>query len=172
MQNYERETEILRALRLRPVTSEDEPFLLNLFATTRSDELAFMNVSENQKQAFIAMQFRAQSRQYAMTYPHARNSIILWNDNPIGRILFDRGELEFTLVDIALLPTHRGNGIGTSIIQDLLKQAAAARKPIRLHVLTSSAAKRLYERLGFSLVGGDVAYLEMMWVLPFLDPAE
>jgi hypothetical protein len=32
--------------------------------------------------------------------------------------------------------------------------------------LTSSAAKRLYERLGFSRIGGDAAYLEMMWVPP------
>jgi len=166
MQKHDGDREALRALRLRPATSEDEPFLLNLFATTRSDELAFMNLDENQKQAFVAMQFKAQSGQYAMGYPHAQNSIILWNDDPIGRLLLDRGELEFTLVDVALLPAHRGTGIGTCIIQDILKEAAAARKPVRLHVLTSSVAKRLYERLGFSRVGGDAVYFEMRWVPP------
>jgi ribosomal protein S18 acetylase RimI-like enzyme len=164
MQKHDGDEEAFRALKLRPVTSQDEPFLMNLFATTRTDELALLNCDEHQKKAFIAMQFNAQSRQYLMSHPHAQNSVILWNDAPIGRLLVDRGECEFTLVDVALLPTHRGAGIGTHLIEDLLKEAAAEGKPIRLHVLTSSAAKRLYERLGFSRIGGDAAYLEMMWV--------
>jgi len=166
MQKQNSNEEAFRALGLRPATSEDEPFLRSLFATTRADELALMNWDENQKEAFITMQFNAQSRQYVMSYPHAHHRIILLNDAPIGRLLLDRGEREFTLVDVALLPAHRGAGIGTGLIQDLLKEAAAAGKPIRLHVLTSSAAKRLYERLGFSRIGGDAAYLEMMWVPP------
>jgi ribosomal protein S18 acetylase RimI-like enzyme len=167
MQRQNGDEEAFRALGLRPATSADEPFLLKLFATTRSDELALMNWDENQKGAFIAMQFKAQNQHYAMNYPQAQNNIILWNDDPVGRLLLDRGEREFTLVDVALLPTHRGNGIGTSLIQDIVKEAAAARKPIRLHVLSSNAAKRLYERLGFSRIGGDAAaYLEMIWVPP------
>lgn len=166
MQKQNGNEEAFRALGSRPATSEDEPFLRNLFAATRADELALMNWDENQKEAFIAMQFNAQSRQYVMSYPHAQNSIILLNDVPIGRLLLDRDEREFILVDVALLPAHRGAGIGTGLIQDLLTEAAAAGKPIRLHVLTSSAAKRLYERLGFSRIGGDAAYLEMMWVPP------
>ena len=168
MQKQNGDEEAFRALGLRPATSEDEPFLRNLFATTRADELALLNWDENQKESFIAMQFNAQSRQYVMSYAHAQNSIILLNGVPIGRLILDRGEREFTLVDVALLPPHRGAGIGTGLIQDLLKEAAAAGKPIRLHVLTSSAAKRLYERLGFSRIGGDAAYLEMMWVPPVL----
>lgn len=151
-------------MKLRSATPDDKPFLLSLFATTRSDELAFMNLDENQKQSFIAMQFEAQSRQYGMSYPQAQNSIILRNDAPVGRILLDRGEQQFTLVDVALLPAHRGAGIGTALIQDFAKEAAAGGKPIRLHVLTSSPAKRLYERLGFSPVGGDAVYLEMKWM--------
>jgi ribosomal protein S18 acetylase RimI-like enzyme len=166
MQKHDGDAEAFRALRLRSATSEDEAFLLNLFATTRSDELALINWEKNQKRAFIVMQFKAQSQQYVMRYPHAQNSIILWNDDPIGRLLLDRGELEFTLVDVALLPAYRGTGIGTHLIEDLVKQATALGKPIRLHVYASSAAKRLYERLGFSQIGGDAAYLEMMWVPP------
>lgn len=154
------------ALGLRPATSEDELFLRNLFASTRSDELALLNWNQNQAEAFIAMQFNAQSRQYVMSYPDAQQSIILWNDEPVGRLLLDRGELELTLVDIALLPAHRNRGIGTGLIRDIQKEAVAAAKPIRLHVFSSSVARRLYERLGFSRIGGDAAYSEMMWVPP------
>ena len=158
--------ETFRALSVRPATSADEPFLLKLFATTRANELSLMNWDENQKQVFIAMQFKAQSQQYVMNYPHAEHRIILWNDEPVGRLLLDRGEQELTLVDIALLPAHRNKGIGTVLIQGIVKEAVAAAKPIRLHVFCSSAAKRLYERMGFSQVGEDAAYLEMIWVPP------
>lgn len=158
--------EAFSALSVRPATPADEPFLLKLFATTRADELSLMNGDENQKQAFVAMQFRAQSGQYAMNYPKAAHSIILWNDEPIGRLLLNRGELELTLVDIALLPAYRGTGIGSRLIQDILKEAISAAKPVRLHVFYLSAAKRLYERLGFSRIGEDAPYLEMMWVPP------
>lgn len=155
-----------RALSLRSARLDDEPFLLQLFASTRADLLALMNWDQNQKQVFINMQFKAQSQQYVMNYPDAEHRIILWNEEPVGRLLLNRGELELTLVDIALLHAHRNSGIGTRLIEDIQKEAVAAEKPIRLHVSSSSAAKRLYERLGFSLVGGDEAYLEMIWVPP------
>ena len=158
--------EIFRALSLRPATTADEAFLLKLFASTRADELSLMNWDENQKQVFITMQFKAQGQQYVMNYPHAEHRIVLWNGEPVGRLLLDRGELGLTLVDIALLQTHRNKGIGTVLIQEIVKEALAAAKPIRLHVFCSSAAKRLYERLGFSQIGEDAAYLEMMWVPP------
>jgi ribosomal protein S18 acetylase RimI-like enzyme len=155
-----------RALGLRLATSEDEPFLRNLFATTRADELALMNWDESQKEAFIAMQFNAQSRQYVMSHPDANNSIIVWNGAPIGRLIIDRGANEFTLVDIALLPAHRNAGIGTSLLRGLLKEATTVGKPVRLHALTTSAAVRLYKRLGFSRVGADAVYMEMIWLPP------
>ena len=158
--------EACRSVMLRLATGDDRAFLLSLFASTRSDELALMSLDENQKQSFIAMQFDAQSRQYRAAFPDAESSIILRDEVPIGRLLLDRGKLEFTLVDIALLPAHRGTGVGTALIQDIAKDAAADGKSIRLHVIASSAAKRLYERLGFSRVGGDDAYLEMLWAPP------
>ncbi len=166
MENDNGNEELFGSVKLRLATPDDKPFLLSLFASTRSDELALMNVDEKQKQMFLAMQFEAQSRQYASAYPEAESSIILSNADLIGRLLLDRGELEFTLVDVALLPAYRGFGIGTAILQGIAKDAATSGKPVRLHVLASSAAKRLYERLGFSAVGADDAYLEMIWAPP------
>ena len=152
-----------RALGLRPATPADEPFLRTLFASTRADELAVMNWDESQKEGFITMQFNAQRQQYVMSYPEANHSIILWDEVPIGRLVFDRGEREFMLVDIALLPTHRGAGIGTHLIEDLLLEATAARKPVKLNVWHSNPAKNLYQRMGFSTANGDGVYAEMCW---------
>ncbi|MGH9871622.1 MAG: GNAT family N-acetyltransferase [Pyrinomonadaceae bacterium] len=166
MQKHDLEEEDICAVSLRPATSADEEFLRQLFATTRADELALMPWGEDQKQTFISMQFKAQSQQYAMTYPNADNSIILFNEAPIGRMMVARTEAAILLVDIAVLPEHRNAGIGTNLIQDLLRAAAAVGKPVRLHVFAASAARRLYERLGFSRIGLDTAYFEMLWVPP------
>ena len=150
-------------LLLREAKPEDEPFLLEVYASTRLDELAGVGWDENQKQAFIRMQFLARER----CYPRADNRIIIFNDRPVGRILVDRGDEEILLRDIALLTGYRNAGIGSRLIQDLMKEATAAGKPIGLHVVATSPAVRLYERLGFRRCGDETAaYLEMKWVPP------
>ena len=166
MRNHDGDQKTSRAVELRPANPNDEEFLLSLFVSTRSDEFRLLNLEAKQKATLITMQFKAQSGQFFMSYPQAQHSIILWNGDPIGRILIDRGEAEFSLVDIALVPAHRNRGIGTALLKDLIAEAANAGKPIRLHVVSSNSAKRLYERLGFCQVGGDAAYLEMRWVPP------
>ena len=164
MQKHDCDAEAFRAVRLRPATLEDEPFLRQLFATTRADELALMVWDDNQKETFIAMQFNAQKQQYAMSYPQAEHSIILFNDIPIGRQMIDRGESEFTLVDIALLPAHRSAGIGTHLIENLLAEAGSVEKSVALNVWHSNPAKRLYQRMGFSAANDDGGmYCEMRW---------
>jgi ribosomal protein S18 acetylase RimI-like enzyme len=148
---------------LRPATSEDESFLVCLYASTRASELAALPWDDNQKQAFINMQCIAQCRQYVMSYPRADSKIVLSNDEPVGRLLVDRGEDALTLIDISLLPAYRKLGIGTQLLQGLLDEANTAGKPVRLHVLHSNPAKKLYQRLGFSMASSDEVYCEMVW---------
>jgi GNAT superfamily N-acetyltransferase len=144
------------------VTPEDEAFLLEVYASTRLEELEGIGWDDNQKQAFIRMQFLARER----SQPRVDNQIILLNGRPVGRLLVDRTETPIVLRDIALLTEYRNAGIGSRLIQELMMEAASAGKPIRLHVVASSPAVRLYERLGFrsSGDGAGAAYLEMTWV--------
>jgi RimJ/RimL family protein N-acetyltransferase len=44
-------------------------------------------------------------------------------------------------------------GIGTSVIQQVLDEARRSGKPVALQVLKVNPARRLYERLGFSVTG-------------------
>jgi GNAT superfamily N-acetyltransferase len=147
-------------LSLREATPEDEPFLLEVYASTRLEELEGFGWSDEQMQAFIKMQFLARER----VYPRVDNRIILFEGRPVGRMLVDRTDTTILLRDIALLTEFRNARLGSRLIQDLMNEAAAAGKPIQLHVLASSPAVRLYERLGFRRTGGDNAYLEMQWV--------
>jgi GNAT superfamily N-acetyltransferase len=147
-------------LSLREATPADQPFLLEVYASTRLDELEGFGWDENQKRAFIQMQFLARER----AYPRVDDRIIVLDGRPIGRLLVDRDDAGILLRDIALLTEFRNAGIGSRLIQDLMKEATAAGKPITLHVVVTSPAVRLYERLGFNRTGPDGAYLEMKWV--------
>lgn len=146
---------------LREATPEDESFLFEVYASTRMEELEGLGWSDDQKRAFIKMQFMARER----TYPRVDNRIILLNDRPIGRMMVDRGDASILLRDIALLTEYRNRGLGSRLITDLMKEATSVGKPIELHVVATSPAVRLYERLGFCKSGDETAaYLEMKWV--------
>ena len=133
-----------------------------LYASTRDEELALSGWDEQQAQAFIAMQFNAQSQQYLMSYPDADRRIVMLDGRPIGRLLVDRAGTDILLVDIAFLSEFRGSGVGTFLIRALLREARTANRSVRLHVLRWNIAARLYERLGFTVIGDDGVYFEMI----------
>jgi GNAT superfamily N-acetyltransferase len=114
-----------------------------------------------QKEGFLRMQFDAQHRFYQEQYPDASFQIILAGDSPIGRLYVDRGPEAICIVDIALLTEHRGAGIGSAILRDLLAEADRAQKPVRIHVERFNPAFRLYQRLGFVVIDDVGVYLHM-----------
>ena len=61
--------------------------------------------------------------------------------------------LKMFSVIAGVLPEYRNAGIGGSVLEDLLAEAAEAGKPVRGHVENFNPALRLYERLGFVKVG-------------------
>lgn len=148
------------SITLRPAGPDDEAFLYELYASTRAAELAAYGWDAAQQTAFLSLQFRAQQAHYA-EYPNADDRIILNDAQPIGRLLVSQLEKEVRLVDIALLPPWRGQGIGARVIDDLLLGAARAGLPVRLHVEKFNPARRLYERLRFVVVGDAGAHYLM-----------
>lgn len=146
---------------LRPATREDQSFLYQLYASTRAEELSTVPWSEEQKQAFLKMQFSAQSHDYQKNYPNAALQLIVRDDHPVGRLYVDRRAREICIVDIALLPEHRGAGIGSALLQDLIVEADTAGKSLTLHVEKFNPASRLYQRLGFVEIGDSGVYLHM-----------
>jgi ribosomal protein S18 acetylase RimI-like enzyme len=147
----------------RPIRPDDEGFLFQVYASTRVEELAPLDWTEVQKEAFLRMQFTAQHTYYQAQFPHASFQVILQGQRPIGRLYVDRRADEISLVDIALLPAYRNVGIGSALLRDLLAEARQAGKPVRIHVECFNPALRLYERLGFSRVGDTGVYFLLEW---------
>jgi ribosomal protein S18 acetylase RimI-like enzyme len=55
------------------------------------------------------------------------------------------------LQQIQVHPEWSNQGIGTQIINDLIRQASKKNKTVRLYVLKNNPAKNLYTRLGFTI---------------------
>lgn len=139
---------------LRPSTPADAPFLFSVYASTRAEELAPVPWSAEQKAAFLRMQFDAQTAHYAAHYaPAASFQVVLVDGVPAGRLIVHRGEHDVRIVDIALLPEHRGRGVGGRLLQPLLAEAAAKGQRVSIYVEFNNPALRLYTRLGFVKVG-------------------
>jgi GNAT superfamily N-acetyltransferase len=151
------------SIHLRPITPEDESFLAHLYASTRTAELARTNWSEEQKAMFCRMQFNAQTTDYQRNYPDASLDVIERNGVAAGRLLVLRTDEKIHVIDIALLPEHRGAGIGTKFLKELQAEAKAAGKPLSIHVEQFNPARRLYERLGFKQVEEKGVYLLLHW---------
>ena len=146
---------------LRPATAADHDFLLAVFSSTRADELQALAWNPIQAQAFINIQFNAQQQSYRSNYPSAENNIIFLGEEPIGRILVDRSGDAIHLVDIAILTNYRKRHVGSTLLENLIAEAVAGNKPVEFSVFKENPAVRFYERLGFSKVADDGAYLRM-----------
>ena len=141
----------------------DEAFLASVYASTRREELARIDWSRKQIDDFLDMQFQAQHRYYQEQWPETNFDIVLFEGIPVGRLYLDRRVDEFRIVDIALLPEYRGRGIGSSLLKDVLNEAQAAAKVVRIHVEKNNPALGLYRRLGFTQIGDAGVYLLMEW---------
>jgi ribosomal protein S18 acetylase RimI-like enzyme len=148
-------------LLLRQTMSDDEEFLFDVYASTRAEEVAAWGWDPARRRAFLRMQFDARRRAYQAAYPDADDRVIVQGWQAVGRILVRRADDHIRLVDIAILPRYRKAGIGTCLIRELIAESRSSRRPLRLQVATDNRAAGLYERLGFSVTGGDAAYREM-----------
>jgi ribosomal protein S18 acetylase RimI-like enzyme len=134
---------------LRPVGESDDGFILSLYASTREQEMALVPWSPEQKDAFVRMQYAAQKRHYQAECPRAAHDIIYVDEIPVGRLYLDRRTDALHILDITLLPRHRGQGAGELVLRRVLEEARGAGKPVTIYVESFNPSIRLFERLGF-----------------------
>jgi ribosomal protein S18 acetylase RimI-like enzyme len=147
---------------LRPATAADEPFLYRVYASTRAEELAAWGWEEAATEAFLRMQYEAQRRSYRTGHPRASFDVVLLGGSPAGRLYVDRNAETIHVVDIALLPQHRGAGVGTHLLEALLRESEAGGRAVSLSVERSNRrARGLYARLGFEVVRHGEVYLDL-----------
>lgn len=153
---------------LRIQRDDDDGFAAALYSSTR-DDLRQMPAEPADIEQLIAMQQRMQSHGYRQAYPHAAYLVLEHGDTPIGRLILDRQDQDqvLHLVDIAILPAEQGQGAGSAVLRGLQAQAGADQLHIHLAVNKSNtAARALYQRLGFRLRGENEVQEQLEWSAP------
>jgi ribosomal protein S18 acetylase RimI-like enzyme len=152
---------------IRAATCDDEPFLAALDADRRADDLGSLPLPAEQVATLLEAQYRARRQGYAAAFPAALDVLAVVDDRAVGRLLVDEGPDGLRLVDVAVLRSHRGRGIGTALVRSVLDRAAPAGRPVRLAAAAhDTRVVAWYARLGFSVTdpgatGGPD--LEMTW---------
>jgi GNAT superfamily N-acetyltransferase len=154
---------------LRPVDPDDQAFLMEVYGSTRADELAMTPWTDEQRYAFILHQFTAQQDHYATHYPGASHEIILADGRQVGRFYVARLEREIRIIDLTLLPHERNGGIGSYLIRQLLVEAERTKQTVRIWVEEFNPSLRLFERLGFSRSEQQGIHLLMAWTTDSSD---
>ena len=150
-------------LHYRTATDDDLPLLALVYASTRLEEVARSGWPPEAQRQVLAQPFDAQHRHYRQHYPAAEWLVIERDGTAIGRLYIEEWPDQIRLIDIALLPDHRGGGAGSAILADLMDMASAAGKPLTIHVEKNNPAMRLYLRLGFAPIDEHGIYDLMEW---------
>ena len=130
-----------------------------MYASTREEELALVPWDAATKDSFLRMQFDAQDSYYHQQFPDTSFDVVVLDGVPVGRLYVDRRETEIRIIDIALLPEHRGHGVGTALLAPILEEADQSGKTVSIHVERNNPAGRLYDRLGFVEIEEQGVYL-------------
>jgi len=132
---------------LRPAAAEDDEFLRRLFLDARP-ELRLLPPQ------LVDLQIEAQRTQYRHNHPQAVDEVVDVGGAPVGRCWTAEADGELHLLDLAVRPEHRRQGIGRAVLDKVIDRAADRGMAVRLTVWSTNAGARgLYCAAGFNEVG-------------------
>ena len=152
------------AVSLRPVKPEDKPFLLQLYASSRESEMAMVPWPAQQKEAFLASQFEAQTRDYSTRHPQAEHAIVLLDGREVGRCFVSREEDRIHILDLTVLTAERKGGTGSKLIQKLQQEAVEARVPLTIFVETFNPSMGFFTKRGFLPEKQEGIHVLLKWM--------
>jgi ribosomal protein S18 acetylase RimI-like enzyme len=106
-----------------------------------------------------------QEERFRQQFNPSAYQIIISQDQDVGMLSVRETPSEIFLSNIEVLPEFQGQGIGSSAIRLVLEDAERRGKPVMLQVLKINPARRLYERLGFWVIGETATHYLMKAVL-------
>jgi len=159
---YSKDNEI-SGISFKAMSNKDVAFLCKLYCTTRWDEVMQAPWDDKQRHKFLQQQFEAQHKHYQSHYPRSEYLIIQQNKQAIGRIYVDRNDTSICLIDIALMPEHKNQGLGTKLLKELLQEAQQTQKKIVIHVEKFNPAYQWYLKHGFHQVEDKGVHQYMEW---------
>jgi GNAT superfamily N-acetyltransferase len=141
-----------------------------------SDDWAGTRMSAAKLRKLIDTQLVSRHRELAADHPDARDLGITAGGEAVGRLLLDLAgdhppdrtdDLPaVVLVDIALRPDRRRQGIGSRLVEALLATSAEHHRSVHATGVYGSGSLAWLLRLGLVDVGGDALYRQLVWPGP------
>jgi len=132
------------SIQLVKAVEEDKPFLLQLRKTTMVEHLESEGIFLTDEEHVIRT---------GENFDCAH--VITIGGQRIGLAKYKETVDCLEIMQLQILPEYQGVGIGRRLMESFIETAVSHRKPLTLTVLKQNPAKRLYERLGFNVVGDD-----------------
>jgi len=133
----------LSDLSLREASSADAEFIYELVEATMREHVekiwGSFDEDNNRRHVVDAIANRSYS-------------VVALCGQDVGAIALEREDTHIQLAQLYIAPSHQNRGIGTHLLHQLIEEAKISRKPLRLRVLATNPARRLYERHGFRVV--------------------
>src|SRR5437763_13641145 len=101
------------AIATRSVKPEHHSFLLELYKSSRGDDLRGLGWDEQRISEFLDMQYEAQQNFYDSDYQDAADELILLAENAIGRMMIESHPHEIPCIDLGVMHEYREHGLGT-----------------------------------------------------------
>lgn len=127
---------------LRPAEDADVSFLLRLRHLTMDRHLKASGVDVPEEEHL---------RRVLVRFDCARIIVVAGGRGGLLKLARDRNQ--WHLIQMQLLPELQGHGFGTRLLQEITAEALDAGASVALDVLKVNPACRLYQRLGFVVVG-------------------
>ena len=127
---------------LREEKESDDQLLRDLFAADRVPLL-------------LGIQYTGRQAGWSVQWPHAEGYVIEVDAVPVGRLLLNRTDALWWVVDLAVLPHRRGEGIGSLVLSDLVRSSGMIGARLGLKVEREAASRSFFERHGLKVVGED-----------------
>ena len=155
--------QIRRRISLRPaLMPDDEPFLQELYASTR-DDLNGIIPDESQMRQLLMVQYNGQKATYSAEFPNATDQIVMLDGEPVGRLMLDHRRDSIHGVDIAIMKSERNRGVGTGVLEVLFEECTKRGIYFSLNVAKNNPAMRLYERLGCRIAEDNGTHFLMIF---------
>ncbi len=111
----------------------------------------------------LSQQARAMRDAYASAHPDSETEPLTdAAGRVVGRLLVDRSSTPWVLVDVTVLRTSRGAGVGTDALRRLIRAADAGGQELALTVRHADPAHRWYLAHGFAEVTRDDVFARMI----------
>jgi ribosomal protein S18 acetylase RimI-like enzyme len=140
-----------RRIDLQQATAEHYDFALHLYLLTMRPYLQELGVWDEQQQ-------RAS---FTARWKREEVWIISVEGKDVGWLQVAELPTEIRLQKFYISPQYQRSGIGSEVLSNLLATWRSTGKKIVLRVLKNNPARRLYERLGFSVVAEAGVILRM-----------